>query len=64
MFTNEDKRICNFIRINNILGTEELNRKQSNKHQKSSTFLLIAKYKNIQIIKLKINFFQNKSWKH
>jgi hypothetical protein len=30
MFTNKDYRTCNFIMMNNILGTGELNRKQSN----------------------------------
>jgi hypothetical protein len=30
IFTNKGYGTCNFIMINNILGTEELNRKQSN----------------------------------
>jgi hypothetical protein len=45
---------CNFIMINNILGTVELNRKQSNITQYKQLLPINNKVKHIKINKFKI----------
>jgi hypothetical protein len=54
-------RTCNFTMMNNILGTEELNRKQSNITQQTQYLPINNKGKHIQIIgfkKVKVNFIK------